>query len=219
MAVFHLVYDLVELYGIIRWSYPGWFSLAMNWGGVAFFLISGVSATLGRRSLKRGALVFSCGMLCTAVTLGMYLLGFSRDIIIYFGALHNLGACMMLWPLLKKLPSPASVCLGIVLAWLGLWLQQQAFPFPWLIPLGLTPPDFASSDYFPVLPYLGFFLLGTVLGRWLYPEKVSLFPGVDPAGQPARFLCFCGRASLPIYLLHQPVFSGLCLLICAFRSP
>ena len=213
MVSVHLVYDLVELYGLIRWDYPGWFTFLMEWGGVLFFLISGACATFSRRSLKRGCLVFSCGMLCTAVTVGMYLAGFDRSVIIYFGALHSLGACMMLWHLLRRLSTPWLTAAGCGLLLPGLWFRNVTFSFPWLTPLGLVTADFVTSDFFPLLPYLGFFLLGAALGRTLYAGQVSLLPRVNPDRLPLRFLQICGRASLPIYLLHQPVISGLCWLL------
>ena len=35
----HAVYDLVELYHIIDWQYPAWFSLVKNWGGLLFVVL------------------------------------------------------------------------------------------------------------------------------------------------------------------------------------
>ena len=81
------------------------------------------------------------------------------------------------------------------------------------MPLGFVFPGFVSSDYFPVLPHLGFFLLGAVAGKWLYPQKKSLFPKVSGDRGLAGFLCLCGRWSLPIYMLHQPVLTGITGLI------
>ena len=82
MVLVHFIYDLVELYGIIDWSYPAVFSFVKDWGGVLFLLLSGVCATLGSRSVRRGLIVFACGLVCTAVTAGMYLLGFAGKYII-----------------------------------------------------------------------------------------------------------------------------------------
>lgn len=211
MVAVHLVYDVVELYRLVDWEYPTAFFLVKNWGGVLFLLISGISATLGSRSVRRGLIVFSCGMVVTAVTVGMYLLELSGvGIIIYFGVLQCLGVCMMLWYFLKKLPTPALAVLGLVLAASGIYLKCCVrVDFFWLVPLGLIPESFVSSDYYPLLPNLGFFLLGTVLGRTIYGKKESRFPRVRKTAPIAAFLTGCGKHSLPIYMLHQPVLAAL----------
>lgn len=209
----HFVYDLVELFGIIQWEYPPLFSFIKSWGGVLFVLLSGVCATLGSRSARRGAIVFGCGMLITAVTYGMYRFGFDRSILIYFGVLHCLGACMLLWSLFRKCPTWALAVLGAGMVAAGLWLRGVRVDFPWLIPLGLLPQEFLTSDYFPLLPNLGFFLLGSVVGRTVYRSRTSLWPQADTSNVFIRFFSFCGRQSLPIYLLHQPVLALVCILI------
>lgn len=82
-----------------------------------------------------------------------------------------------------------------------------------LFPLGLMAEGFVSSDYFPLAPNLGWFLLGMILGRTLYKEKRTLFPRVNSGSAPIRFLSWCGRNSLLIYLLHQPILEGLTYLL------
>ena len=214
VIVIHFVYDLTGLYGIIRWDTPALFQFVQNWGGVLFLLLSGICATLGSRSLRRGLIVFGCGMICTAVTAGMYLLDMAENyIIIRFGVLHCLGICMILWAVLKKLPTWLLALLGAVMVALGFWFQGIRVEVTWLFPLGLTAPEFTSSDYFPLLPHLGFFLLGSVLGRTLYRHKQTLLPKVNAQAPILRSLGFCGRQSLLIYLLHQPVLSLVCLVL------
>lgn len=210
----HFVYDLVELYGILDWQYPPIFSLVQDWGGVLFVALSGICVTLGHRSLKRGLVVFGCGMLISAVTFGMTFFGFHKSIIIYFGVLHCLGVCMLLWPLFRKLPTWTLAVLGIALMIPGLQLWGHALvDHLWLLPLGFLPPNFSTSDYFPLLPNLGYFLLGAVLGRTLYRNKTTLFPMVKETNPLVRFFCICGKASLPIYMLHQPILNGICMLL------
>ena len=217
MVVIHFVYDLVELYGIVSWEYPPLFSLVKQWGGVLFLLISGICVTLGHHPVRRGLIVFCCGVICTAVTGGMYLLDLAdRSILIWFGVLHCLGVCMLLWPLFEKQPVWLLALAGGSLALVGLVLPRIHLPFDYLAPLGLVSRHFASSDYFPLLPHLGFFLLGAVMGKTLYQKKQSLLPRVDPRRQPLRLLCVCGRQSLPIYLLHQPILALVCTLIELF---
>ena len=215
MVIVHFVYDLVYLYRLVQWEYSALFSFVRQWGGVLFLLISGICVTLGSRCMRRGALVFACGMLCTAVTYGMYRLGFSgRGIIIYFGVLHCLGVCMLLWPAFRKMPSWALASCGIILAAAGLYLGTlPGIAVPWLMPFGLPQQGFVSSDYFPLLPHLGFFLLGSALGKWLYAKKETLLPRVNTRNFIIRFLLLCGKHSLWIYLLHQPILSGIFYLI------
>lgn len=211
----HFVYDLTELYAIIDWEYPAWFSFIKDWGGLLFVVLSGICATLGRRSVHRGLVVFAAGMLITAVTFGMYkFFGFYKGIIIYFGVLHCLGVCMILWWLCKRLPTWALAVLGIAMIAGGLYLQNQSFDCsPWLLPLGLFPAGLESSDYFPLLPNLGYFLVGAVLGRTVYRKKQTRLPAVNPNNFLIRGLRFCGRHSLWIYLLHQPILAGICMLL------
>ena len=218
MIGLHFLYDLTELWGLLPRNYPRWVAFLMNRGGILFLLISGISATFGSHSFRRGVLVFACGMLCTAATLVLHLTGFSKSILIYFGTLHCLGVCMMLWPWAKHLPTPLLTSLGILTAAIGIRLQNHSVSFPWLIPLGFVPRGFASSDYFPLFPNLGFFLLGAVLGKYLYPQKQSLLPRFPAGNRPVRLLTFCGRHALPLYLLHQPVLAGICGLWAIARS-
>ena len=139
MVAVHLVYDLVYLYRLVDWEYSPAFTFVQRWGGVLFLLISGICVTLGRHHIKRGLIVFACGMLCTAVTAGMYILKLADvSLVIYFGVLHCLGVCMLLWQLVRKLPAWALAVLGLALSAAGLWLMNgPVVDFPWLIPLGV----------------------------------------------------------------------------------
>ena len=211
MILIHLIYDVVNLYGFVHWPYPLWYSLFKNNYGALFLLISGVSVTLGRRSIRRGITVFLSGMIVTAVTVGMYLTGMAgKGIIIYFGVLHCLGVCMMLWPVFRKGAPAGLLAAGIVLTLAGWWLRGQVWDLPLLLPLGFVFPGFSSSDYFPLMPNLGYFLLGAAFGKTFYAEKKSLLPKVDPGHPLLRPLCWMGRHSLMIYLLHQPILAAGC---------
>ena len=214
MMGIHFVYDLVDLFGVWNWQQPAWYLFFKNNYGAVFFLISGISVTLGRCPVKRGAQVFLCGFLCTGVTLGMYLLGFAgKGIIIYMGVLQCLGLCMMLWPLFRRCPDWALGALGLAMTIAGWYLRTQAFPFWLLTPLGFAPYGFTSSDYFPLLPNFGYFLLGAVVGKRAYAGRKSLFPRETP---PLGLFRWMGRHSLMIYLLHQPVLAAIVAAIAAW---
>lgn len=217
MVLVHLVYDLVELYALVPWQYPTWFSLIKNWGGILFILLSGICVTLGSHHIKRGLAVVGCGLLATLATAAMYWLGLSdKSILIYFGVLHCLGVCMLLWAVFRRCPDWVLLVAGLAMAMVGLYLNFSGITpvsHPFFVPLGILHPGFSSSDYFPLLPNLGFFLLGALLGRHLYPTKESLLPQINDRNPIIRFLSFCGRQSLLIYMGHQPVLAGACMLI------
>ena len=215
MIGIHLIYDLVDLYGVLDWELPAAYLLFKNRFGISFVVLSGLCATLGRNSVRRGIRVFACGMVCTLATYVMVWAGMAgRGLLIYFGVLHCLGVCMLLWPLFKKLPTWALLILGLGMTVYGEILRDIAYPWAtWLFPLGFKDYSFASSDYFPLLPNLGYFLLGSVLGRALYREKHTLLPRVRADGPVIRFFCCCGEHSLLIYMLHQPILAGIVGLI------
>lgn len=199
MVAVHLIYDLTELYPIINWKYPAWFFLLKNWGGTVFFLISGISATLGHHHLRRGLTVFGCAVLVSTV---IVLAGFLP---IRFGVLHCLGLCMLCWHIFRNFSSKMLFVFGIILSFLGFIVSKIRITSPYFYCLGLVSPNFESADFFPLLPYLGFFLLGACAGRRLYRKRRSLLPQFKARNPLRIFLTFCGRNSLPIYLIHQPV--------------
>ena len=202
----HLIFDLRYFAGISLGYDTAVYQLVKQYGGVAFVILSGICVTLGRRSARRGGIVFGCAMAVTVVTEAMVWLGLDGgSVVVRFGVLHLLGLSMLLWPLLRRLPTAALAGAGAVVVALGYWFATLTVESPWLFPLGLTTAQFASSDYFPLFPHLGWFMLGAVLGRTVYREKQTRFSGVNEQSPVVRFFCRCGRLSLPIYLLHQPL--------------
>ena len=214
MVVVHLLYDLMNTYPLPGLRQSEFFAFVMLWGGVLFLLLSGICVTLGHHPIRRGLIVLGAGFVCTAVTWGMVLLGMADEIlIIYFGVLHCLGVCMLLWPLFKRFPNWLIALIAVIICIVGLYWRQNTPLVSWLtMPFGAPPPGFATSDYFPLFPNLGFFLLGSLLGKTLYKNKTTRLPGVNKNFFLIRFLVFCGKYSLPIYLLHQPLITGILML-------
>lgn len=217
MVLVHLVYDAVELYSLIDWEYPVFYRLIKNYGGILFILISGICASFASCPGTRGAIVLGSGLVCTLVTFSMEELGFlGFSSTIWFGILHCLGCSMLLWHFIRRLPTAVPAILGGITVIAGHFLQGvHPVSHSRLVFLGITPWWFTSPDYFPLLPFFGYFLLGAVIGRILYPTRRSLLPGIRQYTLLLRFLRYCGTHSLIIYLLHQPVLISLCALVSA----
>ena len=218
VIVVHFLFDL-SFFGGMALTLPAWYVFIQEYGGAIFVVLSGVCATLGSRSVRRGCIVFGAGMLITAVTYGMYRLGMSgHDVVVKFGVLHLLGVCMICYPLFKNLPPAALAGLGLVFAVIGFAIRGVTVETHLLFPFGFLYEGFTSSDYFPIFPQLGYFLIGAAIGKTAYRGKKTLLPGTFQKSVPARFFCWCGRQSLFIYLLHQPIVYGLLELVLALRQ-
>jgi uncharacterized membrane protein len=210
----HTLFYAANVLGALR--LPPAVAFVMQYGGMLFVVLSGLSATLGSRSFRRGLLVFAGGMVLTAGSFIAVAFGWlTGDMVIRFGVLHLLGFAMMVYPLLRKLPTPALLGLGLGILALGYWweLGNVTVSTRLLFPLGLRYPGFTSGDYFPIAPQLGWFCLGIVLGRGLYPDRKTRFPGVDPETPVLRFLRWCGRNSLYIFILHLPLVGAVMMLL------
>ena len=214
MMVIHFIFDITSLFPLVRWQLPGWYDLVVRLCGSLFVLISGICVTLGKHNIRRGLTVLGGGMIITAVTTALALTGLCDPyIIIYFGVLHCLGCCMLLWPVFEKCPRWLLCLLGLCLMLLGQYLDTLTADTIWLIPLGVVPRGFSSSDYFPLVRHFGTFLCGAGVAGYLYPDQTTLFPKANQQSVLIRFFSFCGKKSLLIYLLHQPVLAAVAALL------
>ena len=92
-----------------------------------------------------------------------------------------------------KCGTAALALLGLAIAITGYAIRGVVVPQHWLFPLGLTYEGFTSSDYFPLFPQLGYFLIGAAIGKTAYREKRTFLPGAFQQTPVARFFCWCVR--------------------------
>lgn len=200
MIVFHFAFDLDYL-GIedIAIYEGGW----AVWRRVTQFLflgLVGLSVHFSGRGfsgqLKRGAFIFSLGMLITFATWIAIGDGFVK-----FGILHLIGVSVPVVVLFKKRPRMAVLFTAVILA-IAMRFQGVDVENPWLFAIGLPAPGFYSLDYFPIFPWLAVPLLGLVFGESFYKKKK---PTKIAALGKLKSLGFLGRHSLLIYMIHQPI--------------
>ena len=222
MVIFHLMFDLWAYGGVSVVLYKGFWLYFQRFTATSFIMLSGVSVVLSyhRALAKRGAAdgltwkvvrrglhVLGIGLL---FSLFMRLTGFGR---IDFGVLHLIGTSIIFSiPFLRARWLTLAVAISLyTLSYILKFMNVQAAPnVYWLVPLGIEPPDYVYSDYFPFIHWFAIFLAGVFLGNVLYQDGQRLFslPDFSPFF-PFSFLQFLGRHSLVIYVIHQPILVGL----------
>lgn len=167
----------------------------------SFIFIAGIALTLNvKNRLKHGLTIFGLGLMITIVTWIFFPTYYIR-----FGILHLIGLSIILAiPLMKY--TRLNLILGAAITLIGMILQNFTFDFSWLLWLGFTPANFVSFDYFPMIPWFGFMLLGIYFGKILYINGKRNFRIPDYSKTiSVKIIDFLGRNSLIIYLLHQPL--------------
>lgn len=176
--------------------------------GAMFITIAGISLAVSygrkkknffRRNAMRGMKIFLLGVTITLVTWI-----FVPQQAVLFGILHLIGLSIIIAPAFFRFHN-ANILLGIMIILSGIYLQGIAVDFPWLLWLGLQPHGFTTLDYFPLLPWFGFMLIGLFAGQNLYRNGRRSFEFPDLSKNPLiSSLCFLGKKSLAIYLIHIP---------------
>ena len=164
--------------------------------------------------IRRGLWIFILGM---AITLATSILIPERPVL--FGVLHCIGICVILstpFLKLKKYNFPIASAMILIGIMIGMFTVENPTALHLLI--GLHPADFWSHtiDYFPLFPWLGVCLLGVVIGNVLYNgnERKIKIPNISKhiPVSPIKAFSLVGKHSLVIYLVHQPIITGLLLL-------
>ena len=208
MLVSNFLFDLFYFFSIFDPKSGLLAMLARATAGL-FLLLVGISLTLSKKispslffkkNFFRGLKILSLGLLISVATYFAVGNNFIR-----FGILHLIGVSIILaYPFLKQKWLAVSCGMAIIIS--GIFLNTLRVDFPWLLWMGVQPNNFASVDYTPIAPWFGLVLIGTFLGNTLFPTPQSRWPGVTISQwPPLQGLAFCGRHSLLIYFIHQPI--------------
>ena len=187
MMLYHGMWDLVYLFGVRAPWYGSWqgelWQQSICW---VFILLSGFCLPLGRHPVKRGAVVFGCGALVTAVTLI-----FMPADAVWFGVLTLLGSAMIITGLLEKWMEKVPPVVGLAGSFFLFYFTRHAADGylqlgHWLITppgflyanyftayLGFYPFGFFSADYFPLIPWLFLFWTGFYLYHLVGKERLE----------------------------------------------
>lgn len=192
-----------------------------------FFFVSGICTAFSRNNFFRG---FKLALVAVAVSVITYILqehsGF-KDSFILFGVLHCLALSILLFSLIEFITRisfrkfkryrfiKAGIYFLIAVALLivnytvnvslyDVNVHSATVEASWdFAGMFVYVNEWWTADYFPLLPFFGFFMIGAALSCIAYPNKESLMPKLD--GKWNKFLTIPGRYSLYVYLGLQIV--------------
>jgi uncharacterized membrane protein len=220
MATYHLTWDLADFHlvsPLLPFTPP--MRLLSHGVASAFLVLVGVSLALAHRKgfnrrafWRRLAIVAGAAALVTAGSVV-----FAPGEGIFFGILHCIAAASLIAAPFVTAPAWASLTAGLAAIAAPLVIHSTLFDPPWLLWLGLGEALPNTLDWRPLLPWAGVVFLGLslartpgVMARLTSPERWRA------AWRVSRAICFAGRHSLPIYLVHQPLLIGLLTALTAW---
>ncbi len=225
VMLYHAVYDLKFMYhkDIPDLITPGndFFEALHVFFLWILFAVSGICSGYSRNPLKRGVVLYIIGWGITAATALVM-----PSQLIVFGVISCFGACMSITALIRKLLDKIPWPMLFTVSFL-LWVLFSDFhsegvlnlvftKIPLALPvtdqlyqIGITSPDFYSSDYFPIIPFIFMYTAGIALYRPLTEKKLPEKAYTMKTG----VIGFIGKHSLIFYAAHQPLFLVLFELI------
>ena len=161
-----------------------------------FFFLSGLSSYFSRDNLKRGLLISIVGLLINIITFSISFIvpGFNSSRIL-FGTINAFGLSILIYGIIEVILNKFNknnmfsniflIIVGLIIVFVGyfgtnffnktsIYLYEVDFKNYLNLVIGnmiLTP----SADSMPIVPYLGYLLIGVGLASFLYKNKVSIF--------------------------------------------
>ena len=220
MAIYHLSWDLADFrLAPPMLPFTPQMRLLSHTVASAFLVLVGVSLALAHRKglnvrafWRRLAIVAGAAALVTAGSFA-----FAPSEPITFGILHCIAVASLLAGPFVTAPAWASVAIGLGAIAAPFLIRSPLFDPPWLLWIGLGETLPNTLDWRPLLPWAGVVFLG--LGLTRPPGVMDWMKRPDrwrARSAPSRAICFAGRHSLPIYLVHQPILIGLLAALTAW---
>ena len=215
MMVFHITFDLNYFHFISVAVHKEIFWVNFRYLIVAMFLVSvGISLTLVHspkilwsKMFKRTRILGAVSLVITVATYFVFPHSW-----VYFGIIHFI--LLASWLGLPFLPYPRLTLGTAIVILIGSakgWLHTQ-----WLFALLKTPlhlPPTYTEDVLHPFPWFAAVLIGIAMTQhgWSYTFFKHTF--WTSKNKFNTLLSFLGRHALLVYLIHLPLFFGLCMLI------
>ena len=225
MVVYHFFWDLgyfnfIDLEKLTQ-GLPLLFAQCI---GASFITISGISFGLASNSkdfsikfMKRIGILIS---VCFLITLSTFFL--DKSSFIFFGILHLLATCSFIGLFLIKVKHNYILFFLFVFSLIPS-ITKIKYELPsYLIWLGLNIEVPITNDFYPLFPWVSFYIFGLWACKpfrsFIAIKNKSDYSNFNNFTHIQKSLLFLGKNSLTIYILHQPIFFSLFLILIRISS-
>lgn len=229
MLFMHFSWDIRYEFRVDAFSYleKGWFWAFLHPMIITGFIgVSGVCTAFSRSNLKRGLKLLG---VAAGLSLATWLITTFAgiDCLIIFNVFAVLAISILVYALIEFIekkckidPRVTNVIMALIAAYIALvgsdlWNMDYSTDNLLFLPIGFAIHNTPSmADYMPLVPHIGIFLFGALVGRLCYSDRKSVFKTRSLlAKNIMRPIEFIGRHSLIIYIVHQPLMYGILYVI------
>ena len=224
MIAYHTLFDIVAFFGVpVTENLMIAVDVIRDFGASCFICLAGICMHFGKRPVKRLIMISVAALIVSIATFIAV-----PDMPVIFGILTFMAlSSLIMLPLKKHLDRlPGGICATISFIlfivtfevrnhYLGWYfvkladLPEALYRNYFTAGLGFPFYGFATSDYYPLLPWIFMFFFGFFL--WKCMKKSKGLMRILELRIP--FLEKIGKISLYIYVLHQPIILGVLLLV------
>ncbi len=209
MVLFHANYILIHLFWVSSMNFS---EIAWYWIGrsvaVLFIFLAGVSfflSTEGRpmKKIFQKSLIRMSILAAIALSISIVTYSYFSEERISWGIIHFFASASIVGLLFLR-SWRWNILIGIIVLILGNFIQQISIETSLLVPLWFIPNGYYSADYYPLIPWFGYYLIGHGIAFYLQKYRLleSVFWGKVFAGS---IFALLGRHSLLIYVIHVPI--------------
>lgn len=209
MILFHAHYMLIHIFG-----YTSLDTYRLSWYifwrivAITFIIIAGVSyrlqvahkprSTLIKTSIKRALLLSGIAFLISIVTFVWF-----HEQRIVFGIIHFFALSTLIAPFFLRFWS-WNIALGMGIFFLQTLLENISATNILLIPFWIIHGDFYSADYYPLIPWFWYFLIGYGIMN-LLEGNVTFLAWLQKKWKWMAWVAWIGKRSLWAYVIHVPL--------------
>ena len=183
------------------------YPMLVDMARVTLFIISGISCSFSKDNFARGVKLFVAAYGVSIFSLGFsYLFAGDDRYFIKFGILQVFAIVVLFYCLISKFKYVWQILIGAAFIALDVLLKvlhvSSDNPFVCVLLLGNGPSGYLGYESFPLIPFIGYFVISAVIGKKIYKEKKTLIK-FDNHRKAFGFLEYLGRHSGVIYVVQM----------------